>query len=446
MCGGKEISGEFECVKNTGNNHGQIVADGFHLKYADDTDYFCVGTTCYAWIHQTPELIAQTYETLKQAPFNKIRMCVFPKHMPFNNNEPELFPFHKKEDGGWDINKPDKKFWRHLEDSIIRLGEMGIEVDLILFHPYDRWGFSKFTLEESLIYLDYCVHRLSAYKNIWWSIANEYDLVPGRTIEYWDAIGERIFKEDNYRHMLSNHNCFATYPKRDWMTHRSIQSAFVRRTSNWRMEYNLPVTIDECGYEGDIEYNWGNLSAFEMVNRFWICNTLGGFCTHGETFNREDEVLWWAKGGKLYGESPKRLAFMKGFFESIGNLDPVISPAFFDPNNTDIPPEFEVFAKAIMVMQENDRNEMLLSFSPIVGQNENYKLKYFERTCPSYMNINLPENGKYRVEVIDIWEMTKSIASDNVSGALKINLPGKEGVAVLISLIEGESVKSIQMR
>ena len=446
ICGGSEVTGEFECVKNTGINHGSVVADGFHLKYADGTRYFCVGTTCYAWIHQTPELITQTYETLPNAPFNKMRMCVFPKHMPFNNNEPELFPFHKKEDGSWDVNNPDSKFWRFLEDSIKRLGEMGIEVDLILFHPYDRWGFSKFSLDESLTYLDYCIRRLSAFRNIWWSIANEYDLVPGRSIEYWDTIGERIYAEDIYKHMLSNHNCFATYPKRDWMTHRSIQSGFVRRVGNWRMEYELPVLIDECGYEGDIEFDWGNLSAFEMVNRFWICNTLGGYCTHGETFNREDEILWWAKGGVLHGESPKRIAFMKNIFESIGDLDPVVSRAFFDPNNTEIPPEYEVFVKAVLAMPEHERNEMISGFSPIVGQNDDYKLQYLARTCPSYMNVKLPENGKYKIEVIDVWEMTRITACEDSSGTVRINLPGKEGIAVLISRLEGESLKDAPVR
>jgi len=212
------------------------------------------------------------------------------------------------------------------------------------------------------------------------------------------------------------------------------------------MEYELPVLIDECGYEGDIEFDWGNLSAFEMVNRFWICNTLGGYCTHGETFNREDEILWWAKGGVLHGESPKRIAFMKNIFESIGDLDPVVSRAFFDPNNTEIPPEYEVFVKAVLAMPEHERNEMISGFSPIVGQNDDYKLQYLARTCPSYMNVKLPENGKYKIEVIDVWEMTRITACEDSSGTVRINLPGKEGIAVLISRLEGESLKDAPVR
>ena len=34
-----------------------------------------------------------TLATLADAPFTKIRMCVFPKHYAYNENEPERYPF-----------------------------------------------------------------------------------------------------------------------------------------------------------------------------------------------------------------------------------------------------------------------------------------------------------------------------------------------------------------
>jgi hypothetical protein len=94
--GEAEKTGAFTCVTTTGCNHGPVVAEGGHFRYADGKSYVPVGTTCYAWIHQTPELIAQTLETLSNVPFNKIRMCVFPKHMPYNNNAPLFYHFEKK--------------------------------------------------------------------------------------------------------------------------------------------------------------------------------------------------------------------------------------------------------------------------------------------------------------------------------------------------------------
>ena len=42
------------------------------LGRADGEPFFSVGTTAYAWVHQDDELIAQTLDTLRNAPFNKV--------------------------------------------------------------------------------------------------------------------------------------------------------------------------------------------------------------------------------------------------------------------------------------------------------------------------------------------------------------------------------------
>ena len=42
----------------------------------------------------------------------------------------------------WDYTRPNPSYFEHIENTIARLGTMGIQADLILFHPYDRWGYS----------------------------------------------------------------------------------------------------------------------------------------------------------------------------------------------------------------------------------------------------------------------------------------------------------------
>jgi hypothetical protein len=64
-----------------------------HFAYEDGTPYIPVGTTCYVWNLQGDALEEQTLKTLDQAPFNKMRMCVFPKRYSFNMNEPPTYPF-----------------------------------------------------------------------------------------------------------------------------------------------------------------------------------------------------------------------------------------------------------------------------------------------------------------------------------------------------------------
>lgn len=447
---GQTLEGGFTCVPNTGANHGPVRAEGHHFRYADGSRYLPVGTTCYAWTHQTPELIAQTLDTLADAPFNKIRMCVFPKSMPYNNNDPDLYPFAKTADGKWDVNTPDPAFWRQLEDNIRKLGEMGIEADLILFHPYDRWGFMDFPREENLIYLDYCLRRLASFRNVWWSLANEYDLVFTKTIEDWDAFGEKVAADDPYGHLVSVHNCFGLYPRRDWITHCSIQTKDAHNTAKWVQEYSIPVVIDEVRYEGTIEFEWGNISAFEMASRFWIITALGGYCTHGETFHREDEVLWWAKGGTLHGQSPARIAFLRSVLESLpgGGLEYVGSGGVGDPNAMRQAAEAadNPFMKAMAGLPEEELKQVMAGWAKLAAGNGDCLLWYHERNCPVMANLQLPVDGSYRVEVIDIWEMTRKTAAEAASGATCVDLPGKEGIAVLATRLSGPALDGAVFR
>jgi len=86
----KELDGKkgaFTCIKAGPGNRGPVrVHDTFRLAYADGTPHFSVGTTCYAWVHQGDKMEKETLRTLKTAPFNKMRMCVFPKSYSYNKN------------------------------------------------------------------------------------------------------------------------------------------------------------------------------------------------------------------------------------------------------------------------------------------------------------------------------------------------------------------------
>jgi hypothetical protein len=123
----------------------------------------------------------QTLHTLAASPFNKIRFCVFPKSYAYNTNEPAHFAFLKGADGKFDFNRPDPEFLAALRATHPRpAGKLGIEADLILWHPYDRWGFADMTDAEDDRYLRYCIARLGAFRNVWWSLANEYDFMTDR--------------------------------------------------------------------------------------------------------------------------------------------------------------------------------------------------------------------------------------------------------------------------
>ena len=49
--------------------------------------------------------------------------------------------------------------------------------------------------------------------------------------------------------------------------------------------------------------------------------------------------------------------------------------------------------------------------------------------------IKLPKDHKYKVEMIDVWEMTRKTLIEEASGSTALKLPGKEGIAVLVTKI-----------
>jgi len=316
------VTGSFPCVAALENNHGPVrVRKTWYLAYEDGTPYFQVGTTCYAWTHQSMEMQEQTLATLEKAPFNKIRMCIFPKDYAYNHNEPTYFVF-PRQNGKNDYTQFCPEYFANLEKRILQLQKLGIEADLILFHPYDRWGYQNMGDEVDQRYLEYLIARLSSFRNVWWSMANEYDLMRHKNIDDWDRLCKIVHKNDPYNHMLSIHNCHEFYDHtKPWITHASIQSTNFADAVKWREKYRKPLIYDECRYEGDISSFWGQLTPEEMTGMFWKSLLNGTYAGHGETYHRDDEVLWWSKGGVLFGKSPERIEYFKNFVVKALNFE-----------------------------------------------------------------------------------------------------------------------------
>ena len=434
-------TGEFTCTEPGLDNHGPVrVSNTFHFAYADGTPHFSVGTTAYVWNHQGEALETQTLETLKQAPFNKMRMCVFPKHYAYNTNEPEYHAFERASEDEWDYTRFNPEFFRHLEQRIGDLRDLGIEADLILFHPYDRWGYSMMDAETDDRYLRYLIARLAAYRNIWWSMANEYDFMmedermAGRVPEkqrlriksepIFDHLFQVVQAADPYQHLRSIHNGWLLYNHtHPWVTHASIQNgaalADFGRAGIYRRVYRKPIVFDEVRYEGNIPQGWGNITAETLVNYFWHGTIAGTYVGHGETYQHPDDILWWSKGGVLHGESPARIAFLRHILEQGPQLEP--GNRSMDPRLASKPGE--------------------------------YYLLYFGEEAHKSWFFELPQNGledgaKFQADVIDAWEMTitpvddlfEIVATDGRTcvskGNRSIPLPGKPYIALRLRKVD----------
>lgn len=396
-----ELDGQkaaFECIPAADGVHGPVtIQDAWHFAYVDGTPYYECGTTCYVWNHQPKALREKTLETLQNAPFNKMRMCVFPKHYRYNSEEPEFFPFVGNIKDGFDYTRFDPACWAQLDQSILQLMDTGIEADIILFHPYDRWGFAHMDRETEDRYLRYCVARLSGYRNVWWSFANEFDFMRDKNLTDWDHYGPYVQQLDPVGHLRGIHNGHVFYDHaKPWVTHCSIQSHNMELIPQWHERYNKPICIDECCYEGNIPNPWGNITAQEMVHRFWESLAYGAYCGHGETYLNDRDELWWSKGGELVGQSPERIAFYRRILSEI--------PNDFYPLRVG-------------------------TCRPTIGSPGKQYLHYTGPSQSIGAEFALPEDEVYEADVIDTWEMTVKTVGQ-FSGKFMVPLPQKPYMAV----------------
>jgi hypothetical protein len=330
-------------------------------------------------------------------------MCVFPKSYAYNANEPVYYPFPRDAAGHNDLSRFNPQFFQHLEKRIADLEGLGIEADLILFHPYDRWGYASLPAEVNDRYLRYTVSRLAAYRNVWWSLANEWDLVKTKNVSDWDRFFRIVQESDPYQHLRSIHYSNVMYDNsKPWVTHASMQSSDLEKARDYVAEFRKPVIYDECKYEGNIPKRWGNISAQEMVRRFWLGTVGGAYVGHGETYLDPNDVLWWSKGGVLHGESPQRIAFLRKILDGA-------------------PPE-----------GLNNLSNYYLG----AGQEGRYYLFYFDVNQPAEYEFNLAPTAHYRADLIDPWQMTITPIPGAFTGKFTLKLPGRPSLAVRFEKVQ----------
>lgn len=426
---GAQTSGSFTVMPPSQGNHGPMrVVNQFHFAYEDTTPYYSVGTTCYAWAHQPEGIHQQTLKELDKGYFNKMRFCIFPKHYIHNFRDPETFPYegtpmdnaglceenfsYEMDISGnhWDFTRFNPEHFRRIERCILELQERGIEADIIVMHPYDRWGFKSMTAEQDDLYWKYVIARFACYRNVWWSLANEYDLLFAKQLEDWERYAKILCEMDPYNHLRGIHQCMKFYDhSRPWITHCSLQRQDLYRhveyTDEYRVRWGKPIVWDEISYEGNIDMGWGNISGQELVRRFWEASLRGGYAGHGETFlDPENDILWWSHGGPLHGESPARIKFLHkilcetpgcGLKRGQGSFDEIVGV----PDGIDFLPG-----------------------------GASYEIHYYGFGRPSFRDFIKPE-GKWKVEIIDTWGMAVTDAGVH-EGKFRISLPGREYMAV----------------
>jgi hypothetical protein len=402
-------TGAITCIAPiTPGNHGPVnVAHQFHFQYADGTPYFPFGTTTYAYLFTSDENAQASLSGMKQAQFNKTRICVLPKPLgkglqtlPF----PNTVAAPDGHGGVNDLTRFNPAFFQLLERRLLDLQKANIEADLILFHPYDAWGYKAMGAEADDFYLRYAIARLSAYRNVWWSIANEYDLVKSKTTKDWDRFFRITQAEDPYSHLRSIHHSRVIYDhSKPWCTHASLQSYDFEKSASRRDAWNKPIVYDEIQYEGDVDRRWGNLSAEEMTRRFWLALINGVYATHGEVFISSETgehagESSWSDAGRLRGESAPRIAFLRALLERITKVG---------------------------------LNQVEGAYYLSAGQPNELILYYLDFHRPARYDFPLPTTANFSATLIDPWNMTSTPVSGSFTGKSRIALSSKPYQAIL---------------
>jgi hypothetical protein len=416
--------GSFTATAPSQNNHGPVrVFNTFHFAYADGTPFKQIGTTIYNWTDTPDAVQEETLRTLAAAPFNKVRMLITPQPTPYQETfAPPRWPYAGTPPHAWDFTRFNPEYFRHYEKRIAQLRDLGIEADVILFNPYGKFGFETMDAAADERYVRYVIARFGAYRNVWWSLANEYDFLRTKTDADWNRIGELVQACDPYNRLRSIHNGALIFDQsKPWITHVSMQNGAAveepGRAEMYRGVWRKPVVYDEVKYEGKSQYRWGNLSGEEMVHRFWCGTVAGTYVGHGDYFFTVKEDTWTSFGGKLSGQSAPRLAFLRTILEDSPpqGIDPI--DKWQDPDTAGVPGV--------------------------------YYLTYFGRAQPTEWKFKLYKNGvadgqKYTVEIIDTWAMTITpVPGEFVAKKLDnyhfvdaagrtVKLPGKPGMAVRV--------------
>ncbi len=174
-------AGAFVVKPPSAGNHGPVqVANMFHFAYADGTPYKPLGTTCYAWTLAAGRAPGTNAENARERRRSTNCGCASFPSVTIGTRTSRRSTLSRERRPTSGISRGSTRHSSaHSKQRIARLGKLGIEADLILLHPVRRraLGFRPDAGRCDDRYLQYVVARLAAYRNVWWSMANEWDFM-----------------------------------------------------------------------------------------------------------------------------------------------------------------------------------------------------------------------------------------------------------------------------
>lgn len=395
--------GSFRCEDGTSKRHGPVtVANRTRFAYRDGERYLPFTTTLVGWHLADVRRRDKTLAALRGSPFNRVRMAVDPP--PVSPGQVRRGgPFLLDRLGRPDFGRIDLAYFEQLEDEVTELMALGMEVELVLFAPGHGDGASEpMPYEAADSYVSTLVSRFAAYPAISWCLSAESPVVRGDPPETCRETQDRAGPQTDWRPLLRTvaewdygHHLLSVEAGPDFdfgdplLSHVTLSCLEPRVISRLVSEYQKPVILGNCGFEGDLAEPTSSLTGEALVAAIWEGTIRGGYVNHGEAYSGGDGSTWSGSGGELRGQSVPRVAFLRRVLES--------APADL----------------------QYSKNYVHASTLESPGR---YYLQYCEKHQFPHRTFVLPE-GVYEAQVLDTWNMTIETIEEPFEGNVTINLP-----------------------
>jgi len=337
--------------------------------------------------------------------YKKVRFSLFGGRYP----DPTLKPFlddagRPSDDGRFAFRPNPAWFLRGVDPAVAEGFERDVVCDLILCGPDTRE--SRSTLKyHPRPWLRYVAARYGAYPNVWFCLANEWDIKdPRYTAEEIRGAGSYLRSCLAYPAPISVHGS----PRRwrpelngSWHDHVIIQYKVKRLPQaadavleSFSLGGKKPVVNDENGYQGK-----GDGFALGDVVEGCLGTFLGGgYPTTGEKFASKKGQYFWGGFDPEKHSATKHLAFLRRFLEAnvaFWRLEPVPLRGSAIEN---CPEQFRLLA--------NEGNEYVL------GSNARAEGLVFRA-----------DGGRWRVVQADLMAMRVQVLGEDVSGLFRFSTP-----------------------
>lgn len=281
-----DTEGEFECVPSVARGPLRRAEEPHHFQYANGERAFILGNTAYnlvASYQRSPEEARQFVAYYAARGFNWFRF--FLQQVTWDSHGFVVWPW------GGTPEAPDYATFNlalfHAAEDVIRLlGEHDATASVILLHPSDP----VFRGQPNLLpifqrFVRYATARLSAFSNVVWNIANEWQRELVLSAAEVEALGRTLEEADPYRRLTSvHHHGRFEFPRSPWVDMASMQHrglpAEINRVALLNRQFGKPVLNEEYGYERD---NLGPPNDPVNVRRdTWALTMAGAYASYGD--------------------------------------------------------------------------------------------------------------------------------------------------------------------